>query len=351
MTAGYPRNLAGRRLPLNEIAVRAGVSISTVSRVLNNKAHTISDEVQQRVLSAVSEINPNNAVLKKKLEHVGLFSNRLIDTSIEPFHFGIMAGIQAECQRQSIHFSFTLLKPELETATFIQNKVKQNYIDGLIFMAVDNRVFLENVLQLGLPSVLINSRHLDLPVDTFLPDNMTGTTLAIQYLLAKGHRRILHLTDLRRGTIRTRHLGYRATLEDAGVEYDPSLVVIAADVGATEAYEAMKKFLASTHPDFTAIFCANDMTAIGVMKALREAGLNVPNDVSIVGFDDIAIAEFTDPALTTIRVEREAIGAKALQGLINRAGNTEQLPYTLEVACKLVERDSVVSLPHQEFLE
>src|SRR5205085_5363930 len=118
--------------------------------------------------------------------------------------------------------------------------------------------------------------------------------------------------------------------------------------GAPEAYEAVKNFMESKPPHFTAIFCANDLCAIGAMKALREAGLNVPRDVSIIGFDDIAIAEFTDPPLTTIRVEREALGAKALQGLLDRAANPEQQSFSLEMNCKLVERDSVKSLAAPE---
>lgn len=343
MTTLYPRNSAGRKLSLSEIATRAGVSTSTVSRVLNNKAHTITDEVQQRVLAAVAELSPNttSGLIKKNLDHVGLFSNRLIDTSVEPFHFGIMAGIQAECQKRGIHFSYTLLHSEAENAAFIRDKVKQNFIDGLIFMAVDNRELLENVLLQGLPVVLINARHLELPVDTFLPDNMTGTTLAINHLIKKGHTRILHLTDMKRNTIRSRHIAYRTALEEAGITYDPALVVKSDDIGAPEAYEAMKKLLANNPPDFTAVFCANDLSAIGTLKALREAGLNVPNDVSVVGFDDIAIAEFTDPPLTTIRVEREALGAKALQGLLDRASNPAQIPYILEMGCKLIERESV----------
>jgi DNA-binding LacI/PurR family transcriptional regulator len=344
MATSYPRNQAGRRLPLSVIAVRAGVSTSTVSRVLNNKADSISDELQQRVLAAVSELNPNNPAIKKSLDHVGLFSDRLVDPSIEPFHFGIMAGIQAECQRLGIHFSFTLLKPEAETLGFIQDKVKQTNIDGLIFMAVDNREFLERIAQLDVPCVLVNSRHLGLAVDSFLPDNFTGAAMAVRYLIKNGHKHIIHLSDMRRETIRMRHLAYRTTLEESGLEYDPALVVRTTDVGASEAYDAMKKFLANYPPEFSAIFCANDFSAIGAMKALREAGLNIPNDVSIVGFDDIAIAEFTDPPLTTVRVEREAIGAKALQGLVDRAANPDQLSYCLEMSCGLIVRDSVVKV-------
>lgn len=343
MAASYPRNSAGRRLQLSEIANLAGVSISTVSRVLNNKAQTITDEVQQRVLAAIAELSPNteHGLLKKNITHVGLFSDRLLDPSVDPFHFGILAGIQAECQRRGIHFSYTLLTPELDAATFIREKVKQSFMDGLVFLALDNREVLEKMLGQGLPAVLINARHLDLPVDSFLPDNWHGTIQAVNYLISRGHRRIVHVTDMKRNTIRSRHIAYRTALEEAAIEYDPALIVKTSDVGAAEAYDAMKKFLLNKPPQFTAVFCANDLSAIGTLKALREAGLSVPDDVSVIGFDDIAIAEFTDPPLTTIRVEREALGAKALQGLLDRAANPNQVSYCLEMACKLIERESV----------
>lgn len=339
-----PRNSAGRRIQLNEIAKRAGVSPSTVSRVLNNKAQTISEELQQRVRAVIAELSPNKAIPRRTLEHVGLFSGMLIDPSIDPFHTGILAGIEAECQRQGIHFSFTSLKPELQNRAFLLDKVKQNNIDGLIFMALDNQELLEEVMRESIPAVLVNARQLELPIDAFLPDNTTGTIQAVKHLLEHGHRRILHVSDLGRWTIRSRHLAYRNTLEEAGIKYDPALVLKISNINASDAYESMKNFLVSTPPEFTAVFCVNDLVAIGVMKALREANLHVPKDISVIGHDDIAIAEFTAPPLTTIRVEREALGAKALQGLLERAANPEQVPFCLELACKLVERESVASI-------
>jgi DNA-binding LacI/PurR family transcriptional regulator len=336
-----PRNSAGRRIQLSEIAQLAGVSTSTVSRVLNNKADTISEELQRRVLAAVAELNPEQNPVPKSLEHVGLVSSKLMDPSIDPFHTGILAGIEAECRRQGIHFSFTLLKPELETIPYLMDKVKQNHIDGLIFLAVDNRELLEQFLQQDLPAVLVNARHLELPMDTFLPDNQTGTTLVVNHLIKNGHRRIMHVNALDRWTVRLRHLVYRNVLEEAGLVYDPALVLKIASNGANEAYEGMKQFLANNPPDFSAVFCVNDLAAIGVMKALREANLAVPTDISVVGYDDIAIVEFTDPPLTTIKVEREALGVKALKGLLDRAANPKQVPFCLELACQLIERQSV----------
>lgn len=339
-----PRNLAGKKIQLSEIAQLAGVSASTVSRVLNNKAYTISNEVQQRVLAAVAELSPHKELVRRNIEHVSLFSSWMIDPSIDSFYTGILTGIEAECRKQGIHFSFTHLKPELESISYILDKVNQNHIDGLIFGTPQNRQLLEEVVQHDLPAVIINAHHTGLPIDTFLPDNFTGTSLAVNYLIQQGHKRILHLSDLQRKTIRHRFMAYRNTLEEAGIEYDPRLVLKIDDINAPEAYEGLKNFLNNRPPDFTAVFCANDLTAIGAMRALREANLRIPEDISVIGYDDIAIAEFTDPPLTTIRVEREAIGAKALQGLIERAANPNQVHYSLELACKLIERNSVSSV-------
>jgi DNA-binding LacI/PurR family transcriptional regulator len=336
-----PRNLAGKKIQLSQIAQLAGVSSSTVSRVLNNKAHSISSEVQQRVLAAVAELSPHQEMGKRTIEHVSLFSSWLLDPSIDSFYTGILTGIEAECRKQGIHFSFTHLKPELESINYILDKVNQNHIDGILFVATDNRQLLEEVIQQGLPAVVINAHHIGLPMDLFLPDNFTGTSLAITHLIQQGHTRIVHLSDFKRKTIRHRFIAYRNTIEEAGIEYDPKLLLKVDDINAPEAYEGMKNFLNNNPPDFTAVFCANDLTAIGAMKAIREANLRIPQDISVVGYDDIAIAEFTDPPLTTVRVEREAIGARALQGLIERAANPNQVPYSLELACQLIERGSV----------
>ncbi|HEX2915784.1 MAG TPA: LacI family DNA-binding transcriptional regulator [Chloroflexia bacterium] len=336
-----PRNKIGKKIPLAEIAQLAGVSPSTVSRVLNNKAQTISSEVQQRVMAAVAELSPDKELVRRTIDHVSLFTSWILDPSNDSFYTGVLTGIEAECKKQGIHFSYTHLDLDLESIDFILDKVNQNHIDGLIFAAPDNRKLLEDVIKNRLPAVVINSRFADLPLDTFLPDNFNGTSLAINYLIRQGHRRILHLSDLKRATIRLRLTAYRNALEEAGIEYDPKLVVKIGDISVPEAYEGMKNFLNSNPPDFTAVFCGNDLTAIGAMKALREANLRIPEDVSVVGFDDIAFAQFTDPPLTTVRVEREAIGAKALQGLIDRVNNPNQVPYSLEIACKLIERESV----------
>lgn len=339
--SSQPRNNGGKKIQLAEIAQLAGVSASTVSRVLNNKAHSISSEVQQRVLAAVAELSPNQALVKRTIDHVSLFTSWIIDRSTESFYAGVLIGIEAECQRQGIHFSYTHLTSESESIEFILDKINQNHIDGLIFAAMDNRPLMEDVLRHKLPAVLINAYFYDLPFDSYLPDNFSGASLAVNHLIKQGHRRILHVSDLKRKTIRQRYLAYRNSLEEAGIEYDPALVLKIEDLNAPEAYEGMRKFLANHPPEFTAAFCSSDLVAIGAMKALREANLRIPQDISVVGFDDIAFTEFTDPPLTTIHVPREAIGAKALQGLLNRVANPNQASYMLELACKLVERGSV----------
>jgi LacI family transcriptional regulator len=289
----------------------------------------------------VAELSPHQPLVRRAIDHVSLFTSWLIDRSTESFYTGVLIGLEAECQRQGIHFSYTHLTSRSESIDFILDKVSQNHIDGLIFAAMDNRKLMEDLLRHKLAVVLINANFFDLPFDSFLPDNFNGASLAINHLIQQGHRRILHVSDLKRRTIRQRYLAYRNSLEEAGFEYDPGLVLKVADLNAPEAYEGMKLFLSRNPPEFSAIFCGNDLVAIGVMKALREANIRVPQDVSVVGFDDIAFTEFTDPPLTTVHVAREAIGARALQGLLDRAANPNQAPYMLEIACKLVERGSV----------
>lgn len=324
------------------IAERAGVSISTVSRVLSN-AGGISDAVQQRVLRAAEELGMRSDVLKShiKLRHVSLFTTQM-HPSLDPFYADVLTGIEAECRRQGLHLSYAVVEPGPAGTTFIFDKVKQNHIDGLLLLAIDDRELVERVLDQGLHAVLINAEHPALPIDTFVPDNDIGARLAVQHLIAHGHRRILHLTPAHRPTILRRLTGYRTALEEAGITYDPTLI-IKTPMLPEEAYATMHALLGAASLDFTAIFCAGDDIAMGVLRALQEAGQRIPQDVSIVGFNDMPIAAFLSPPLTTVRIEREELGALAVRRLIDRAAQPAQTPFRLELATRLIERQSVAA--------
>jgi len=334
-----------------EIAAHAGVSISTVSRVFN-KAPNISAATTQRVLSAAAELGYPTELLRShtRLEHVTLlsrFPQSPNGPALEAFHADILGGVEAECRRQGTHFSYTAIEDDARSSSIVLDKVKRNQIDGLLLLAIDNRALVEQVLAADLPVVIINADHPGLPVDTLLPDNEGGPWLAVNHLVACGHRRILHVTHLERRTLRRRHKAYRAALEAAGVAYDPALVL---DTQAyqDEAYSAMHEWLARDHPPFTAVFCANDSLAAGVIRALHETGRHVPDDVSVVGFDDMPIAALLAPPLTTIRINREELGVLAVRRLVDRAALPTLTPMRFELGTHLIERQSVARVQQQD---
>ncbi len=174
--------------------------------------------------------------------------------------------------------------------------------------------------------------------------------MAMNYLIKKGHRQIAFIDgSVLRGpdsiskfyAVERRRIGYRTALFDAGLPVEPELIEFG-DLGATGGYQACQRLL-ERHVSFTALFCANDETAIGAIQALRGAGLRVPEDVSIIGFDDIAMAAHLTPALTTIRVNKEALGAIAVKQLLERLKEPEGISTSTVLEVELVERASVIS--------
>jgi DNA-binding LacI/PurR family transcriptional regulator len=336
---------AARRIRQREIAARSGVSVSTVSRVLNNTS-TVSDDVQQRVLAAAAELGYWDGLPRQRrtLQHIGLLITKPPDQPfVDPFHSDICTGVEAECRRQGVHCTYTTVETGTQSAVVL-DRVGYTRIDGLVLLAVDDRALIEAVLATGLPAVLINAEHPGVAIDTFLPDNQLGPTLAVQHLIAYGHRRILYVTRLQRRTIQRRHAAYRAALEGAGIPYDPALVF---DIpprksgGAHTAAEALQAWLARRPRDFTAVLCTTAAMAPWVMRVLSEEGYRIPEDVSVVGYDDLATTAFLSPPLTTVRIEREELGALAVRRLLERAATPALTPIRVELATRLIERESV----------
>lgn len=327
-----------KRVQQREIAEAAGVSISTVSRVLND-VEGISQDLRERVLKAANALGYQSKEPALEQIHLYVATGNLVD---DPFHMSLISGVEIECRRNNIALHYSMIEPGTKGHLYVLDKMMQNSNAGLIFMAVSDRELLEKVLHLTPRVVLVNAELPGLPVDTFLPDNQVGPMLAIRHLIAQGHRRILHTTCSERSTIRRRLIAYRFALEEAGIPYDPRLVLDTA-LNQEEVYEAMRAYLAADHPDFTAVFCANDFAAFGVARALNEANLRIPQDVSVVGYDDMPMAAFMSPPLTTIRIEREELGGMAARRLIERVAHPDLTPVRFELFSRLIERQSVTA--------
>lgn len=331
-----------RRVYQRDIAERARVSISTVSRVLKN-AGGISESVAQRVFAAAEELGYEAADSEKpeQLRNVMLLTSLSLSPSLDPFHADVLSAVEWTCHQQDIHFSYASLSSGGANAEIVLNRLQRNHVDGVLLLSLDDPALLEQVRALDVPIVMINVEALEAVEDSILPDNYQGARLAMRHLLANGHTRILHITQSHRRTIQRRTEAYKDMLREAGIRFDPDLV-IETEINAEQTYKVMTQRLAQHGTDYTAVFCANDLSAMGFMRAAQEYGLNIPNDVSIVGFDDISSVAFLTPPLTTVRIDVRQLAALAVRRLMDRVVDPNLLPIRIFLGCGLIERHTVV---------
>jgi DNA-binding LacI/PurR family transcriptional regulator len=333
-----------RRVYQRDIAEYAGVSVSTVSRVLSNVAG-ISESVQQRVLAAAAQLGyeGNKEKQSTRLQNVSLLTTLPLASALDPFHADVLNGVEQACSAQGIQLSYATINDSASSDEKWLSRLQQSPIDGLLLLSLDDPVVIEQLRVLDLPLVMINVDIPELSEDSFLPDNSQGALLAMRYLIEHGHKRILHITRSKRRTIQRRAEAYQTALAEAGIPHDAQLL-FEVEINAEATYTAMTHRLAQKGIDFTAVFCANDLSAMGFMRAAQEIGLRIPEDVSVIGFDDIAPSAFLSPPLTTIRIETRELATLALRRLIDRASEPRLTPIRVLLSCRLIERRSVAHL-------
>lgn len=325
---------------IRDVAEAASVSIATVSRVLNNKAR-VSEEMARRVWTAAAELDywPNEAARTLTTSRTHVIGVLLPDLYGEFFSEVIRGIDQAarEARYQILVSSSHADHDEVMTAA----KSMQGRIDGLIFMASDNGLA-ETVdrIQGRMPLVLINPRRIAKGTASLRIGNFMGAREAVSHLLRLGHRDIAILKGPA-GNIdaEERLRGYRHALAAAGHDLGASRE-FPGDFREPSGYRAAAEILGS-HQRPTAVFACNDTMAIALISAFGGAGLKVPEDIAVVGFDDLAIARFIHPPLTTVRVEAHQLGQRALRRLVGLLSGDEADSAAEEVlAAKLVVRES-----------
>ncbi len=343
MKAHGSKSPASRRVYQRDIAERAGVSISTVSRVLSDAAG-ISESVQERVLAAAAELGyERNKVQARQLQSVSLLTSLPMAPALDPFHADVLHGVELACGERGIQLSYATFSNDAPNGDRILNRLRQNPVDGLLLLSLDDSALIDEIRSMNIPMVMLNVDRPEASEDAFLPDNYQGACLAMRYLIEQGHARILHITQLKRRTIQRRTEAYQDILAESGIRFDPSRV-IEVEINAEETYKVMKQRLAQGELDCTAAFCANDLSAMGFMRAAQEVGLRIPRDISVIGFDDIAAAAFLSPPLTTIRIKTGELATLALSRLIDRVAQPDLTPIRVSLACDLIERHSVTHL-------
>lgn len=336
---------------LRDIAKQAGVALSTVSQVLNNKPN-VSAETRQRVLDAADELGyrqrmETSHAVKSSLSTAGLLTKSRGDDALiaNPFYSYVIAGAERECQRHNINLMYANIEVDANNnALNWPAMLLDEIVDGVIVVGT----FLQETItdisrRAGRNLVLVDAYSAeDAAFDSVLIDNFGGAFSAVSHLIANGHRNI-GLIGSHKDTypsIAERRQGYLAALADAGVE---RTFIEESSLERADGFQATIRLLRRA-PEVTAIFACNDNCAIGVMNAVREMGLHVPGDVSVVGFDDIDLAQEVMPALTTIHVDKVLMGAMALRHLRDRAEEPDRPALKTLVTTQLIERDSVQSI-------
>jgi DNA-binding LacI/PurR family transcriptional regulator len=325
----------GRRVTHRDVARRAGVSPAVVSYVINNGPRSASPEARARVLRAIEELDYHpNAVardLRSQRTHtIGFIACDYwpLDVFVSPYSAGVLTGLAAELKDNGYYL---LVQPMLigEDAARVQRLLRSGRLDGVVVRLVEaaaapvSDALLELIASAGLPCVCLERPpHARFGFDSVLFDSVGGAYAATSYLIGRGHRRIAHLQgDPLYESARERRAGYERALEDAGLCVDPRLVQ-GESWDPSTVDSAVRRLWEQPDPP-TAIFAANDSLAFRAIGVLRTAGCRVPEDVALVGFDDIPLAQEMIPPLTTVRIPLAEIGARASKRLLQLVESAE----------------------------
>ncbi|MGD2205337.1 MAG: LacI family DNA-binding transcriptional regulator [Anaerolineae bacterium] len=329
------------RPTIKDVAARAGVSRQTVSRVINNKGE-VSDATRARVLAAIDELGYRPNVAARSIVVGRTCTLGCISPSLTDYTFAnIIDSSQAEARRLG-YFVLTGSAPTVADVEPLLEEMLRRRVDGLMVLnpRADERYrYFLPLIKKGLAVLYLNSTPQEEPVSSIHCDDRDGGYQATRYLIDLGHKAIA--TILGPGNEEAsddRLAGYRQALIEAGLACDPDHT-IRGDWSATSGYEATGQLLTASRP-FSAIFAQNDQMAVGAIRALREAGRQVPDDVSVIGFDDIPLASYFDPPLTTVRQPMQETGERAARLLVETIQNPDRTPEQIAIPARLVERAS-----------
>ncbi len=338
-------------MTIREIAKLAGVSSAAVSLVINNKKG-VSDETRQRVQAVIEEHNyvvpGQRHTSKPKRFRLCVIKFRTHGIAIEE-NQGFVASIIDQIESESRRFGYDLAMVNCEVATAAETlkEVMATPPDGIIMMGTELSESDYKLLDLlTVPTVVLDNSMRDMHVDSVVMDNEAISAEAVRYLYGLGYRDIGYFRfNLPISNCQERYQGYRREMERMGLPIPKPINVMPTFNGA---YKDMKRMLEEgEYKPHGACVADNDTVAIGVMKAIREAGYSIPEEISIIGVDDIPFSAMTMPALTTMRISRTALGTLAVDTLRKRIKYPNWPSMHMQLAGRLVVRGSTMPKPEK----
>lgn len=303
---------------IKDVAKKANVSITTVSKIINGKADDISKSTIERVQSVIDELNykPNRlarSMILKKTKTVGL----IIPDVQNPFFTKMVRGAEDAANEREYNIFFCNTDDDIGKEISYMNMLIEKSVDGIVLVGAAHRDKIkEKEMELKLPIVTVdrdvNFENIDATVSV---DNFIGAYEAVKHLIGLGHKEIVYISgSLGIKPTKDRMSGYVKALEDSGFKLDDNNIYHG-DYTSEFGEEIVNKIVGLENK--TAIFCGNDMIALGVLKSLKRKGIRVPEDISIVGYDDIDLVSLISPELTTISQPSYELGKKSMNVLID----------------------------------
>lgn len=337
-----------KRVTHRDVARLAGVSTAVVSYVLNNGPRGTSPETRQRVLRAIEQLDYHPSAVARGLRAqctrtIGFIVNDYfpLDLFLSPYSASILTGLTAELMARGY---YVLIYPVTmgEDLSELEAMLRSGRLDGVVTRLIQDPPETDSLLEViaasRVPGVLIErpgAEHFGFSTVSY--DNEAGAKLATHYLIERGHRRIAHLAgDLRYVSARARRAGYQQALTENGQPIDDALVQ-GLSWAPSDAVAGMRRLLETAEPP-TAVFAASDNLAFCAIEVLRQAGYRVPDDVAVVGFDDIPLAQEMTPPLTTVRIPLEEIGRKAADTVLSLTTGDVSSPKMVYLPVELMRR-------------
>lgn len=315
---------------IKDIAKLAGVSINTVSRALNNKGD-VNPKTKERIIRIAKEMDYTPNVLAQSLKSKRSHVIGVIVTNIANPFYGEILRVSEQIARRHDYFLMVFnTEEDKKKEREALNLLKARHIDGLLITPVtadeDTIQFLKDI---GLPFVIMNrDPEISEQVDFVVNDNLKGSYLAVKHFYERGIRKIHYIAGPPNlHTVGQRILGCRQAIEEFSSQEEMELKIHNISLSMMDCYEKTKEIISTTRGERIGIFAYNDNLAIGAMKAIQESGLSIPQDIALIGHDDIRYASMLGVPLTTIRQSSTAIGEKSALILMDKINNPRKKSY------------------------
>jgi len=331
---------------IKDIANEAGVAISTVSNVIN-ETRFVSEETKEKVLKAIKKLNYRPNIIARGLRTKSTRAIGLILPDISSSFFSqVVFGIEEIARQRNYTVILGCTNFDYNEEEKITNKLLDSFIDGLIFFSgYDNYELIKKIYDKNVPVVVIDKDLGDKDIPTVVIDNALAVENCVDYLCRFNHRKICYVsfTGDYQTTVKQRYEGYLRGLKKNNIDFDPDFVLMSKEMRlheTTATYQIVRDFLRNDKLP-TAFLTVADVFAYGILRALHDEGFKVPEDISVMGFDNILFSQFTTPLLTTLKQPKKLMGNMAMNLLLDIIEGKEIKEKTIILPTSIVERESV----------